>query len=209
MFGQICVWIVIAQLLRYVVPWLYKNFVGPHFFGDNINLKKYGEWAVVTGASDGIGKEFAKQLAAKGLNVVLISRSLHKLEAVASDIQEKYKRKTLVIDVDFTKGLGIYDTIQQKIKGLDIGILVNNVGVGYPGPLHFHELANRDNYFWDIIACNVISISFMTKQVINGMLKKKSGLILNISSLAATIPLPVCLYSSTKVKKLLFSLTKI
>lgn len=105
-----------------------------------------------------------------------------------------------MIDVDFTKGLGIYDTIQQKIKGLDIGILVNNVGMGYPGPLHFHELANRDNFLWDIIACNVISISFMTKQVINGMLKKKSGLILNISSIAGTIPLPVCLYSSSKVR---------
>lgn len=140
------------------------------------------------------------QLASKGLNVVLISRSLTKLEKVASEIQKKYKRKTLVIDVDFTKGLGIYDTIQQKIKGLDIGILVNNVGIGIPGPLPFHELAYRDNFLWDMIACNVISISFMTKQVINGMLKKKSGLILNISSLAGTVPLPVCLYSSTKVR---------
>lgn len=62
MLGQICVWIVVAQFVRYALPWLFKNFLGPHFLGDKINFKKYGEWAVVTGASDGIGKEFAKQV---------------------------------------------------------------------------------------------------------------------------------------------------
>jgi len=198
MLQTICVWIVVAQFVRLVLPWLFRNFIWPLCLGDRINFKKYGEWAIVTGASDGIGKEFAKQLAAKGLNVVLVSRSLDKLESVANEIQKKYKVKTIIVDVDFTKGLEIYDTIQQKIKNLDVGILVNNVGIGYPGPLHFHELAVRDNFLWDIIACNVISISFMTKQVIQGMLKKKCGLILNTSSLAGTIPLPVCLYSATK-----------
>uniref|UniRef100_A0A336KL61 CSON006174 protein n=1 Tax=Culicoides sonorensis TaxID=179676 RepID=A0A336KL61_CULSO len=197
-FGQFCVYVVIAQLLRYAVPWLYTNFIGPHFFGGKINFRKYGEWAIVTGSSDGIGKEFAKQLASKGMNVVLISRSLKKLEAVSNEITKKFKVKTLIIDVDFTKGLGIYDTIQQKIKNLDIGVLVNNVGTGYPGPFQFHELAERENFLWDMVAINVISISFMTKLVVNGMLKKKNGLILNISSMAATIPLPICLYSATK-----------
>lgn len=62
MFGQLCVWIVVAQFIRYVLPWLFRNFIGPYFLGDKINFKKYGEWAVVTGASDGIGKEFAKQV---------------------------------------------------------------------------------------------------------------------------------------------------
>lgn len=62
MYQQICVWIVIAQIVRIVLPWLFKNFIGPHFLGDQKNFKKYGEWACVTGASDGIGKEFAKQV---------------------------------------------------------------------------------------------------------------------------------------------------
>lgn len=66
------------------------------------------------------------------------------------------------------------------------------------GPLQFHELAVRDNYLWDILACNLIPITFMTKLVIDGMLAKRKGLIINISSLDATFPVPVCLYSSTK-----------
>lgn len=133
MFTKLCVWVVTAQLVRYTLPWLYRNFVGPFFFGENINFKKYGEWAVVTGGSDGIGKAFAGQLAKKGMNIVLISNAPHDLKAVASRIQQKYKVKVMTINVDFTNGTGVYNTIQQNIKDLDIGVLVNNIGIGYPG----------------------------------------------------------------------------
>lgn len=133
MFTNFCVWVVIAQLVRYTLPWLYRNFIGPYLFGATFNFKQYGEWAIVTGGSDGIGKAFVGELAKKGMNVVLISNSPHDLESVAQTIQKKYKVKTLTINVDFTKGTGVYNVIQQKIKDLDVGLLVNNVGIGYPG----------------------------------------------------------------------------
>jgi 17beta-estradiol 17-dehydrogenase / very-long-chain 3-oxoacyl-CoA reductase len=79
------------------------NNVGTFFFGiGSLNLKKYGSWAVVTGCTDGIGKAYAESLAKKGLNIVLISRTLEKLQEQAKSIQEKYKVETKVISADFT-----------------------------------------------------------------------------------------------------------
>jgi 17beta-estradiol 17-dehydrogenase / very-long-chain 3-oxoacyl-CoA reductase len=79
------------------------NNLGTFFFGiGSLNLKKYGSWAVVTGCTDGIGKAYAESLAKKGLNIVLISRTLEKLQEQAKSIQEKYKVETKVISADFT-----------------------------------------------------------------------------------------------------------
>jgi 17beta-estradiol 17-dehydrogenase / very-long-chain 3-oxoacyl-CoA reductase len=79
------------------------NNVGTFFFGTGaVNLKKFGNWAVVTGCTDGIGKAYAELLAKKGLNLVLISRSLDKLNEQAKDLGEKYSIHIKVIAVDFT-----------------------------------------------------------------------------------------------------------
>ncbi|XP_063705630.1 inactive hydroxysteroid dehydrogenase-like protein 1 [Culicoides brevitarsis] len=198
MFTQFCVFVVIAQFLRFTIPWLYRNFIGPQFFSESHDFKKYGSWAVITGASTGIGRCFAKQLAAKGINLVLISNEQGNLESAARKIKNRFKVKTIIVNVDFRDGISVYDVIKDEIKDLDVGILVNNVGIGYPGPLHFHELAAKEDFLWDILAVNLIPTTFMTKLVIDRMLEKKSGLILNISSLDATFPVPVCLYSACK-----------
>ncbi|CAG7821074.1 unnamed protein product, partial [Allacma fusca] len=92
------------------------------------NLTEMGKWAVVTGASDGIGKAFAEQLANLGLNIVLISRSKDKLDLVASNIGENTVQ-TKVISVDFTHGVSVYDQIKEETEGMDIGVLINNVGI--------------------------------------------------------------------------------
>ena len=79
------------------------NNVGTFFFGiGSVNLKKHGSWAVVTGCTDGIGKAYAEALAKKGLNIVLISRTLEKLQEQAKFIEEKYNVQTKVIAADFT-----------------------------------------------------------------------------------------------------------
>lgn len=79
------------RLFQSVCRGLYHCFLG-QMLGLNVDFKKYrGKWAVVTGASDGIGRAYAEQLAQNGLNVVLISRTLSKLEEVASCIQQKSK----------------------------------------------------------------------------------------------------------------------
>lgn len=69
------------------------------------------------------------QMAKRGLNVILVSRSLNKLLDVANEIEKSFHVKTAVIDVDFTSGYEIYDKIRENIHGKNIGVLVNNVGI--------------------------------------------------------------------------------
>ena len=85
--------------LKYVLK-IVKNVYTFTFGG--INLKKYGDWAVVTGCTDGIGKAYAEKLAQKKFNIILISRSLDKLNELSSYLTDKYKVKTKVIAADFT-----------------------------------------------------------------------------------------------------------
>ncbi|XP_073479825.1 17-beta-hydroxysteroid dehydrogenase type 3-like [Aquarana catesbeiana] len=101
------------------------------------DLRKYGGWAVVTGATDGIGKSYAKELAKMGFNVVLISRTLEKLQNVAAEIEKQSGRKAKIIQADFTGGAEIYPNIEEGLKDLDIGILVNNVGMAHKEPSEF------------------------------------------------------------------------
>nr|XP_023418580.1 testosterone 17-beta-dehydrogenase 3-like isoform X1 [Cavia porcellus] len=88
---------------------------------------------VVTGATSGIGKAYAHELARRGLDIVLISRSLSKLEQEAREIERLHGRSTRIIQADFTRGLEIYGAIEAGLRGLEIGVLVNNVGMVYGG----------------------------------------------------------------------------
>lgn len=113
----------------------YKIFcnIGVFLFNiGGVNILKYGKWAVVTGCTDGIGKAYADLFAKKGLNVVLISRSLDKLNKQAREIENKYKVETKVIVADFTQIDSIYPNIKAQLADLDVGILFNNVGMAYP-----------------------------------------------------------------------------
>jgi len=196
-FTDFCIYTVSTQIVFIVLPWIYRNFLAP-FISSIKDFEQFGEWVVITGASDGIGKEFCREFAARGLNIVLIARTKSKLDDVAEKLRDEYKIKTKVIAVDFTKGLEIYDKIEEELRGLDVGVLVNNVGMMYPDYSRFHDLCTKGTFMQDIIACNVMSVPFMTKIVISGMLEKKRGLILNLSSLAAYLPMPIALYSATK-----------
>lgn len=94
--GIVLLVVVGVRLLQSLCRGIYHCFLG-QMLGFNVNFKKYkGKWAVVTGASDGIGRAYAEQLAAKGLNVVLISRTLSKLEDVSTTIQQKFKVRRLI-----------------------------------------------------------------------------------------------------------------
>ncbi|XP_072255419.1 very-long-chain 3-oxoacyl-CoA reductase-like [Pyxicephalus adspersus] len=162
------------------------------------DLGKYGGWAVITGATDGIGKSYAKELAKLGFNVVLISRTLEKLKKVAAEIEKQSGHKVKIIQADFTKGSEIYPKIEEGLKNLDIGILVNNVGMAHQGPTVFH--ASNDKEITNMMNCNVMSMLHMTRIVLPKMVERKKGLIINIASEAGTRPYPrVTLYCATKV----------
>ncbi|XP_042225892.1 inactive hydroxysteroid dehydrogenase-like protein 1 [Homarus americanus] len=162
------------------------------------NLKEeYGKWAVVTGATDGIGKGYVAALAKNGINIVLISRTHDKLVRVAREIREQYRIQTEIIQADFARGRPIYEDIGRHLVGKDIGILVNNVGVAGSNPCFFEEVSEDD--IWALVNVNVASVPAMTKIVLPGMLARKKGAIINISSSAGVVPLPLFqLYSATK-----------
>lgn len=154
---------------------------------------------MVTGSTDGIGKAYAEQIARRGMNVILISRTKEKLENVARDIESKYKVKTKIIVADFSRGPEIYPSIEQQLKGLDIGVLVNNVGLGYDYPEYYLDLPNRNQHVMDLLHVNVTSVVMMTGVVLPGMVEKKKGVVINISSASGLVPTPLLtVYSSAK-----------
>ncbi|XP_004685234.1 PREDICTED: testosterone 17-beta-dehydrogenase 3 [Condylura cristata] len=169
-----------------------------HFWGvlPRYFLKSMGQWAVITGAGDGIGKAYSFELARQGLNVVLISRTLSKLQAIAAEIEWTTGRSVKVIQADFTKD-DIYEHIKEKLEGLEIGILVNNVGM-LPNLLPSLFLTTADD-IEKLIHCNITSVVKMTQLILKSMESRQKGLILNISSGAALFPWPLySLYSASK-----------
>uniref|UniRef100_A0A7S2R322 Very-long-chain 3-oxoacyl-CoA reductase n=1 Tax=Eucampia antarctica TaxID=49252 RepID=A0A7S2R322_9STRA len=177
-----------------IVKGMYKTFLRP-----GKNLKKLGKWAVVTGATDGIGKAYAMALAKKGLNVVLISRTETKLQDVKKEIEDKdYGVEVKYVVCDYSNfDKKAQDHVASEIQDLDIGVLVNNVGISYRYPLYFHELTDED--VTNIVEMNVNSTTWMTRLVIDKMAERKRGSIINISSGSAMYPLPLLAqYSAAK-----------
>jgi len=166
------------------------------------NLKRYGAgtgaWAVVTGSSDGIGKAYATQLAAKKFNIVLLSRTEAKLKEVAQEIEGKYKVQTLVVTIDFAKATSAdYDKIKNILSTLDIGILVNNVAISNEIPERFTEMDRTR--MRDMVNININATNELTYIVLPLMVAKARGLIINIGSASGLGPTPLLsVYAGTK-----------
>ncbi|MEQ2302526.1 hypothetical protein AMECASPLE_007630 [Ameca splendens] len=172
-----------------------------------VDLRAYGQWAVVTGATSGIGRAYATELARRGLDVVLLGRSDNKLRMVAREIKNEYGRRTHTIQVDFTEGGSIYSSIAKELQGLQIGILVNNVGMTCTDHFaYFLETPDAEQKITQIINCNTLSVTQMTRLVLPGMVDRGTGLIINISSEMGVRPHPLlALYSATKIFVTYFS----
>jgi len=162
------------------------------------NLRKFGEWAIVTGATDGIGKAMAFELARKGCSVLLLSRS-EKLALVKAELSAKHPNVAVQTEaIDFSRfSSGEAKKLREKIADLDVGVLINNVGVSYEFCQWFHELSDAE--VQALISLNVESTTWMTRAVLPGMIERKSGAVVNMSSAAARAPLPLLAqYSASK-----------
>jgi 17beta-estradiol 17-dehydrogenase / very-long-chain 3-oxoacyl-CoA reductase len=178
---------VILSFVWNFVSGFYNHFLRP---GKNI-VKSFGKWAIVTGATDGIGKAMAFELAKKGCNIILISRTQSKLDDCKQELLKKYPNvECEVLAIDYSK----YDAdaearIVKAIGVKDIGVLVNNVGISYPNTKYFHEL--EDVNVEQLMTLNVNSTTNMTRLVLPGMISRKRGTVVSIGSAAGVSTSPL------------------
>ncbi|RUS74946.1 hypothetical protein EGW08_017301 [Elysia chlorotica] len=174
-------------------------------------------WAVVTGCTNGIGKEYARQLAAKNLNVILISRDPALLMELSRDIVKtnqftcspvplrscppanEFHVRTVSIQADFSSdSKALYDSIASRLHGFDIVLLVNNVGTSHETIDEFH-VNTPDSLVSRMINVNMMSMAKMTQMLLPGMLARRRGVIINVSSAFGRHPTPyLAMYGATK-----------
>jgi len=171
------------------------------------NTRRLGKWAIVTGASDGIGKEVAIELAKKGHSVALLARSADKLAVVKEEVATHLKEgeQVMYVVADFSNGdtEKLYKHISEKLFEVlgDVGVLVNNVGVSYPGALRFEEFCDEEftkhaKSPEDLIHVNIMAAVKMTGLVLGGMKKNKRGSIVFMSSAHGRLPIGAPLYAA-------------
>ncbi|XP_073438019.1 hydroxysteroid dehydrogenase-like protein 1 isoform X2 [Dendrobates tinctorius] len=176
---------------------LIKHQVFPLIFSNTSTILKYGEWAVVTGSSDGIGKAYAEDLARHGVNIILLGRSIQKLQNVSEAIAATYGVKTRIIVADFNKGPEVFPSIKEALVDVDVGILVNNAGVFFDYPACLIEVPEEKSL--EIINVNIVAAVMMVYAVLPGMLQRKRGAIINVSSITSWKPVPLTtVYAASK-----------
>jgi hypothetical protein len=155
--------------------------------------------AIVTGASGGLGLEFAKLLAADRIDLVLVARSADKLESIAADLRARYNVAVETIAQD----LGVFDAaarIVERVPSCDI--LINNAGFASNGPFDSLPPARlREELLLD-----VVTLTELTRAYVTGMHERGSGRILNVASTAGFVPGPfAAVYYASKAYVLSFS----
>jgi len=183
------------NLFARALTYIYKSKLRPVK-----KLSKYGQWAVVTGATDGIGKAYAFALAKKGMSILLISRTESKLKDVKKELEAKNYDGVEVsyLVCDYSKfDEAAQEKVKKVVQELEIGILVNNVGISYRYPMYFMELTDIE--VKNLLTMNIDSTVWMSRMVLTGMLERKKGAIVNISSASAMYDLPLLAeYSGSK-----------
>ena len=159
------------------------------------------EWAVVTGASSGIGLEFAKVLALRGHPVLAVARRRERLEELARQASAQGGRlEPLTADLMTKQGLA---SVVRRIEELrEIELLINNAGLANPADF-LHASLDREIA---AIRLNVEAVVRLTHRVLEGMVQRRRGAILNLASVVAFQPFPhFAVYAATKAFVLSFT----
>jgi short-subunit dehydrogenase len=163
-----------------------------------------GRWALVTGASSGLGEEVAKRLAQRGANLVLTARSEERLANLAADLERVNGIETHVIPADLSRPDGA-DALLAALgaRGVTVLHLVNNAGFGSAGAFADLDAARESA----MVELNVASVVRLTRALLGPMLAARDGGVLNVASTAAFQPVPyMATYGATKAFVVSFTL---
>jgi len=193
--GQL-VFLYITLKLAYWCFQLLRAF-GPHV--KPVQFSAFGSWTIVTGGTDGIGREYARQLAQQGQNIIIVGRNTTKLAEIKAEIESR-GRACRTIQADLSRQVEIdraAKSVGKLCDELDVGMLINNAGVSYPHMDYYHDVSS------DMLDClvnvNCSALMMITQAFIKQRVNKKKGIVVNISSTFGLIPAPFCsLYGATK-----------
>lgn len=155
---------------------------------------RFGEWALITGASSGIGAALARQIAADGMNVAITARRADRLEALSTEIERDHGVSVRVVVADLAEPNGA-QTVLDAVCDLEIALLVNNAGLGYAGRF---DLLDRER-LRRLVTVNCEAPVVLTHALVQGMRERGRGGVLFAGSVAGRQPLPLhAVYSATK-----------
>ncbi len=162
-----------------------------------------GGTTIVTGASSGIGAEFARQLAARGSNLVLVARRKERMTALATELESTYgiTATTIPLDLEKPQSVAALRTELDK-RGIVVTSLINNAGYGGYGLFHESDAANASGQ----IALNVAALVALSHEFIGDLRAAGTGVLVNVASTAAIQPVPyMAVYGATKAFVLSFT----
>ncbi|UPK06427.1 SDR family oxidoreductase [Bradyrhizobium sp. 170] len=147
------------------------------------NLHRF---AVVTGASSGIGDAYAERMAERGYDLILVARRRDRLEDVAKRIKIKTNRAVEIVTADLSDANDLLRIEALLTEREDIDVLINNAGLGALGPTSKVAADALEN----LIRINILALTRLTRAVLPGFLRRNTGTIINIASMIAVMPTP-------------------
>lgn len=164
------------------------------------------QWALITGASSGIGAEFARRLASRGMHLVLVARRKDLLEKLADELHTAHGTKCEIISADLASPAqpSAVSTVVSEIarRNIQVELLINNAGFGYVGEI---ETTDVDRVV-QMINLNIAALTELTYRLLPGMMQRGHGAVINVASVAAFQPVAYMgVYAATKAFVLHFS----
>jgi len=148
-------------------------------------LRQYGSWALITGASSGLGSAFAELIASRGLNCVLVGLDGERLSAVAGDLSTRHGVQCRPLELDLARG-DMLDRVCQITRDVPIGVLVNNAGIGCGGAVASRDPAKLET----LVNLNCRAPVLLTRAFLPPMLARGTGAVVFVASLQAFISSP-------------------
>lgn len=163
-------------------------------------IKKYGPWAVITGATSGTGYQFAHQLAKKGVHLVLVARGEEALLQTKKIIANRYNVQVKTVATDLSTPNSIFE-IEKITQQLEVGLLINNAGYSITGEFHHENWENQSKLLETILKTPMA----LTHMFVKEMVKRGRGGVILVSSSVAFTSMPFwSVYSAGKAGLLHF-----